>query len=282
MSSLESFVTRAASAVGMTLCRYRGTPMLDGLERAVDRFHRRLNNTDFEMRRNGEGRVLEVMSRAQPRCIFDVGANLGEWTAAAAARMPSCPIHAFEIVPDTFGQLKRRTQTLPDVRLNACGLSDTGGPLTMHLGPRSDTATACRIADMPFHDRYYRKQIRCDTVTAAAYMREQAIERIDLVKIDVEGMDLKVIRGFADRLRDVRVIQFEYGIFNIASHDLLSDFYRHLHEHGFIVGKIFPKRVAFADYHFDMENFHGSNYLAVREDEPELIRRFAGRARSST
>jgi FkbM family methyltransferase len=278
MLPLEMFAAKAASAVGMTLCRFRGTPLFDGLERVVDRFHRRLNNVDFEMRRNGEARVLDVMARFQPRCIFDVGANVGDWTATAAARMPSCTIHAFEIVPATFEQLKRRTGAMSNARLNACGLSAAGEPVTIHLGPQSDTATACRIDGMPFHDRYYRERVRCDTITAAAYLREHEIERVDFVKIDVEGMDLQVIKGFGERLRDVRAIQFEYGIFNIASHDLLSDFHRHLHEHGFVVGKIFPRRVAFGDYHFDMENFHGSNYLAVRDDETELIARFAGRA----
>jgi hypothetical protein len=98
-----------------------------------------------------------------------------------------------------------------------------------------------------------------------------AVSGVDYLKIDVEGMDLRVIKGFGDRIEGVRALQFEYGIFNIASHDLLSDFYRYLNEHGFVVGKIFPKRVVFSGYHFNMENFHGSNYLAVRRDQRELI-----------
>jgi hypothetical protein len=91
------------------------------------------------------------------------------------------------------------------------------------------------------------------------------------VKVDVEGMDFKVIKGFGDQIKNVRVVQFEYGIFNIASHDLLSDFCRHFKHNGFIVGKIFPNSVNFFEYHFNMENFHGSNYLAVRNEEKDLI-----------
>jgi FkbM family methyltransferase len=280
MPSLESFITRAASACGLAICRYRGRPLVDGLERIVDRFHRRLNNMDFEMRRNGEMRVLEIVASSHPRCIFDVGANEGDWTVLAAELMPGCEVHAFEVVPETFTRLARRVGGMPTVHANECGLSSSDGSITIHLGETSDTATACRIAGMPFHDRYYSRQVEGRTMTGAEYLERHGIDCVDLLKIDVEGMDLQVIRGFGDRLRDVRVIQFEYGIFNIASHDLLSDFYRHLHEHGFKVGKIFPRGVAFGDYHFNMENFHGSNYLAVRDEESELIGRLAGRAAS--
>ncbi len=104
-------------------------------------------------------------------------------------------------------------------------------------------------------------------------MNEQNIEYVDYVKIDVEGMDLQVIKGFEDLLRKVRVVQFEYGIFNISSHDLLADFCRYLNGNGFIVGKIFPKYVSFFEYDFHMENFHGSNYVAVSANEKELIER---------
>jgi FkbM family methyltransferase len=274
---LERFITRAASAIGMLCCRYRGCEPLDGFERVLARFHQRLNNVDFEMHRNGERRVLEIMSRSRPRCLFDVGANRGDWTAAAAQLMPQSTIHAFEIVPQTFKELDARLGHTPNVRLNEAGLASRSQQVTIHLGPSSDTATACRIEGMRFHEEYYSARVRCNAIAAADYLRTHAIEEVDLVKIDVEGMDLEVIRGFGERLRDVRVIQFEYGIFNIASHDLLGDFYRHLGAHGFAVGKIFPRRVAFLDYHFSMENFHGSNYLAVRSDQAPLIEALAGR-----
>ncbi|MGH8218748.1 MAG: FkbM family methyltransferase [Steroidobacteraceae bacterium] len=274
---LERFLTKAASAVGMLCCRYRGHQPLDGLARVVARFHQRLDNVDFEMHRNGELRVLEIMSRGKPRCLFDVGANKGDWTATARRLIPACTIHAFEIVPETFKRLEARLGRLASVHLNDCGLSSQAEQIEIHLGPTSDTATACRIEGMRFHEEYYRTRVRCAAITAADYMRTHGIDQVDLVKIDVEGMDLQVIRGFGERLRDVRAIQFEYGIFNIASHDLLSDFYRHLQALGFLVGKIFPRSVAFLDYHFSMENFHGSNFLAVRDDEVALIEKLAGR-----
>ena len=102
-------------------------------------------------------------------------------------------------------------------------------------------------------------------------MAGQGIEAIDFLKIDTEGMDLRVIKGFGDELQKVKVIQFEYGIFNISSHDLLADFFSHLTTRGFSIGKIFPRHVDFFAYDWPMENFFGANFLAVHQSETELI-----------
>jgi FkbM family methyltransferase len=268
-------LTRAASAMARRLCKYRGKPFAEAIARSIDAFHRRLNNVDFDMAHNGELRVLQIVSQFQPKVVFDVGANKGEWCRLVSTLCPSCMIHAFEIVPATYEELTRNTRDLQNVIANNIGLSSEEGAVSISLGRDTATATACKIEGMQFHEEYYDRQIQCKTRKASDYLIEKAIESIDFVKIDVEGMDLKVVRGLGDQIRNVRVVQFEYGVFNIASHDLLSDFCRHFKNHGFIVGKIFPRSVNFFEYHWDMENFHGSNYLAVRNEETELIRRLA-------
>jgi hypothetical protein len=105
-------------------------------------------------------------------------------------------------------------------------------------------------------------------------MQKHSIGTIDFLKIDKEGSDLWVINGFENALKKVKLIQFEYGIFNIQSKDLLVDFYTYLKNMGFVVGKIFPNHIDFSPYHFNMENFHGGNFIAINENEPEIIEAF--------
>jgi hypothetical protein len=138
-------------------------------------------------------------------------------------------------------------------------------------GDDSKVATGCKIEGMRFHEEYYQRQLLCPIRRASDYIAETGLACIDFVKIDVEGMDLKVIRGFADQLRIVRGLQFEYGGFNVASRDLLRDFCRYLTDRGFVVGKLFPRHVDFFEYHYGRENFYVGNYLAVRADEKAFI-----------
>jgi hypothetical protein len=136
-------------------------------------------------------------------------------------------------------------------------------------------ATAFPVPSGVEGDRPYSRTLSCRVKTAREYVRQQKIDRVDFVKIDVEGMDLKVIKGFGDALQQVRALQFEYGVFNIASHDLLLDFCKYLGDRGFAVGKIYPRWVDFFEYGFPRENFYGSNYVAVRREEEAFLRRLS-------
>ncbi|PCJ57470.1 MAG: hypothetical protein COA79_15680 [Planctomycetota bacterium] len=266
-----NFLCKIVARLARILSRYRGKPFTEAIEKLCSVFHRSLNNLDFNMERNGEGRVLRIITNSQPQLIFDVGANVGEWSKLVSKMVPSCKIHAFEIVPSTYEQLLHATDSLSNVMQINYGLSSKEDMITISLGKNSATATGCRIEGMSYHDNYYDQEIQCKTVKACTHMMDHKINNIDFVKIDVEGMDLQVIKGFEDQLQNVCAVQFEYGIFNISSHDLLADFYNYLINSGFVVGKIYPRYVAFQEYHYNLENFHGSNFLAVKSNEKELI-----------
>ena len=102
-------------------------------------------------------------------------------------------------------------------------------------------------------------------------MKTMGIQAIDFLKIDVEGMEHMVLKGSRERLKGVRCIQFEYGVFNITSRFLLRDFFTFLEPLGFTIGKIYPDHVEFFDYHFVRENFMGNNSLAVQKGDRELV-----------
>lgn len=68
---------------------------------------------------------------------------------------------------------------------------------------------------------------------ADEYMMENNISSIDFVKIDTEGHELAVLQGFGDRLKDVGVIQFEYGGNYKDSGVKLNDVIEILKSHGF-------------------------------------------------
>lgn len=237
------------------------------------RLDKSLNNVNFDMAINGEFRVLKILAKENPKCIFDVGANVGEYTHMVLKLCPDCAIHSFEIVPATFNKLINNVKSDCVYFVNK-GLSDKPGFIDIQVSNREDTtATACRIEGFNGHDDYYAggKVYKCEATTGANYLSENNIEQIDLLKVDVEGMDYHVLAGFGDSLGKAKVIQFEYGVFNIASKALLVDFYRLLTQHGYVIGKIMPKGVLFNDYHFSMEDFYGNNYLAVKQNEQVLI-----------
>lgn len=209
--------------------------------------------------------------------MFDVGANIGDWSALVTEIYSDYQLYAFEIVPDTATALTSRFAGKSGVKINQIGLSNSAEQIK--IWRKRDTggdSTAFPINGMKQHAEKYSDYITCDVTTGESYIKSQNIQEIDLLKIDTEGMELRVLQGFGDALKNVRMIQFEYGVFNISSKDLLIDFFNLLSPYGFVIGKIFPRGVEFFEYHFRKEDFAGNNYIAVKKDDKELIKALAG------
>ena len=98
--------------------------------------------------------------------------------------------------------------------------------------------------------------------TGCDYIEEHAIKHIDLLKIDVEGHELKVLQGFEKYLSVdfIDYIQFEYGGANLDSHTSLLELYSKRH---FLIAKILPKGLEIRTYQSYMENFMYANYVAI-------------------
>jgi len=72
------------------------------------------------------------------------------------------------------------------------------------------------------------------TKTGADYMRENGFAKVDFLKLDTEGHELQILKGFGGNLANTKIIQFEYGgttyacgesLHNIISYLKKFDFY---------------------------------------------------------
>jgi FkbM family methyltransferase len=246
----------------------RNTPGAQALAFFCQHFLLTYKNQNYDIRSNGERWVLNRMAAFRPKTVFDVGADEGFWTMAARAELSDAHVHAFEIVDSTCAILARRVAYLRGLTINRFGLSDRSGTITMHAFDASNTFTS----HVPFPHGSSR-EIECRVVRGDDYMREHGIDRIDFLKVDVEGAEHLVLQGF-DRALDagqIDVIQFEYGKVNIMTHFLLADFYNLLESKGYRLGKIYPDRVDFRPYDMHDEDFIGPNYLAVRRVRTDII-----------
>tara|TARA_R110002020_G_scaffold152767_8_gene330663 strand:+ start:249 stop:1085 length:837 start_codon:yes stop_codon:yes gene_type:complete len=275
---LKSFVYNANKRLASMICSVRPNSNIEKLLNQIKIFVRHADNSNFDFESNGERRILNCLKSISPEIIFDVGANSGEWSILSHDMFPNSQIHAFEIVPSTYQKLKEVKISNEHFVTNCIGLAEKPGEVVIHTSSTaSSVSTANKIDGMSFHNEFYDNQIICEVTTGSDYMMSHNLHTIDLLKIDVEGMDLQVLRGFGERLRDVRAIQFEYGIFNISSRDLLIDFFNLLKSFDFEIGKIYPRHVEFFEYHFSREDFGGHNYLAVKNSEQNLILLLSGR-----
>jgi FkbM family methyltransferase len=65
------------------------------------------------------------------------------------------------------------------------------------------------------------------------YVIDNNIKIIDFLKIDTEGYEFNVLKGFEDTLENIKIIQFEYGGTYLDNNTKLIDVVNYLREKGF-------------------------------------------------
>jgi FkbM family methyltransferase len=220
-----------------------------------------------DMSTNGESMVQECAIRAaqagRELVVFDVGANIGEWTRSildkAAGR--GTQVHVFEPASATFAQLRqnlagesRRTVFVNEALSDKKGSADffvmgAGlGTNSLHPG----TGGTKKV-----------ETVRLNTVDE--YCRQNHISHIDLLKVDAEGHDLNVLDGARGMLAGhaISILQIEYNHRWIGARRYLKDAFELLLPIGYLFGKVTPRGIEFYPaWHFELESFREGNYIA--------------------
>jgi len=233
---------------------------------------RHFNSSNHEISKNGEKNVLEkILNRKIDLTVFDVGANVGDWSKIAATMDKNSTIHAFEVVPNNAQLLEENCRDNSNIVINKFGLLDEKGTIEINYYPESHSGSS--MYSLPWDVKT--QSVECEVLVGDDYVKQNQISKKIFLKIDAEGSDFKVIKGFEKSIQNglVNIIQFEYNKCSILSKFLLKDFYDYLSPKGFEIGRIYPQYVDFKEYDLFMEeNLLQANFLAVRKEESNLIK----------
>ena len=146
------------------------------------------------------GRVVQVGDT-----VFDVGANIGYFTALAARRVgPAGRVFAFEPHPFNFPLLARMIEDnrLRQVTPLEFGLDESDGSGVVHMSHQSDYAN--RAATMVGSAE---GQVAAAVATRSidSFVKERGNERIDLLKVDVDGFETRILKGAKETLAEGKI-----------------------------------------------------------------------------
>jgi len=204
--------------------------------------------------------------------VFDVGANVGDYSLLVKQCLPSAQVHAFEPAHATYQQLvEHLNEAGSDVKPYNIGFSDSektvelfsyaiegqGASLLSSIDQRRPT----QVLDVKTSAS---EQIKVNTIDG--FCAIEGIDRIDFLKLDVEGHELSVLRGARRMLSDgaISMIQFEFGPANIYSRTFFFDFWSLL-SGDYDIFRIVPNgMVPLRIYGEHQEIFLTTNYLALK------------------
>jgi FkbM family methyltransferase len=211
--------------------------------------------------RSGERHVVALLAGREDPVVLDVGAFEGEYALMVRRILGErVTIHCFEPNTAAFSRLKGHGELIA----HEVALAAEPGTRTLHWNPRLPMMASLQPDALRPVDLTATRETTVRAVTLDGFSAEQGIDRVDLLKIDVEGLELEVLRG-APRLLERRpVVQFELGYANLTTGVFLRDFYDLLGDtHTF--HRVAPKGlIPLGAYRLELEVFAwATNYVAI-------------------
>ena len=215
--------------------------------------------------------LLDVLKSGDT--FVDVGANIGAYSLLAASKIKSGKIYAFEPSVQVLSCLEEniRLNNLANIFVIDKVVSDVNGYEPFIFGKHCETDhistnKASRVAKL------------LPSITLDNFFDNQKITKLDLLKIDVEGAELKVLRGLRRHLENgkVKLILFEVNNrsrdFGSTALDLIA-YLKSFNYSVYVFGRDYKLRRIKKN---DVETFSTFDALAVNDSKlsRELIRKF--------
>ena len=155
--------------------------------------------------------VFAACAATYPGVVYDVGANTGFYTALAAAANKANTVHAFEPFPPVLADLRST------LRVNRCGgrvhveasaVGSALGDATLYIPLQDHGLVETSATLSPDFKDSYSASIPVQVMTLDSYDDERQPGRVTLVKIDVESLEIEVLRGATRLLATHRPLVF--------------------------------------------------------------------------
>ncbi len=173
--------------------------------------------------------------------IFDVGAHTGQSYTLYRRLFPRAKLHLFEPFVGALETLRPMTQNDPACTLHEVALSDSDGERVFHVNRQSATNSLNPFSTTAAQhwQTAQLESLEQNTVvtrTADNLCAEFGIERIDIMKVDVQGAEYEVLLG-AEKLLSagaIRLLQLEFILANTyAGQHPLHDYLALLHQYDY-------------------------------------------------
>jgi FkbM family methyltransferase len=171
--------------------------------------------------------LKRYLSNIEAPVVFDIGANIGDYSNDIIKLFPNALIYAFEPHPKNFVKLKSLEKRSLYCLNKAVGNQQE--QILLYDYEKNDGSAHASLYQEVIEEIHQGQSISytVDVITLDGFCAEQRIKSIDLLKIDTEGNELKCLIGAKQLLEDgkIKAIQFEFNEMNIISRCTFKDFW---------------------------------------------------------
>jgi len=224
---------------------------------------------------SGEKKIFDYLKESyadnqEPLVIFDVGANKGQFLELTLRELFNFEylIYCFEPVEFSYKELSKKYGDLDNVFLEKFGLDSIEHESKIFYDFPGSLRASKFQRDLRHMKVHFSESEIVKYLTLDKYCSDRGILTLDLLKLDVEGNELNVLKGAEVLLKKgaIKVITFEFGRAQIDSGTFFKDYYYYLLGFGMSsLFRILPNGYfkPIKKYDEKYEIFFTTNYLAI-------------------
>lgn len=169
---------------------------------------------------------FQFLSTLDCQHVVDIGANCGQFALISRKCFPTARIDSFEPLAEPAQQFSAVFANDPNTHLHRTAIGASQGEATIHVSNKIDSSSLLKIgaqqADLfPGTDE---KETRTIPVTSLTHiLRKQDIGPQALLKIDVQGFELEVLKGCEELLPRFAFIYVECSFVELYEGQAFAD-----------------------------------------------------------
>ncbi|MBS1519722.1 MAG: FkbM family methyltransferase [Bacteroidetes bacterium] len=157
--------------------------------------------------------LLELIKKDgfKPGVIFDIGANIGTWTVLAKSLFPEAATHGFEPLKNHIQQFEKNIKGLSNAHIHTFCLGDENKGMTINVTSFSDASSILDVAPLVYEQFNIKKssEEKIEVKRLETLIDEGNIPVPDVMKLDVQGYELEVLKGAGKYLHQVSYLIVE-------------------------------------------------------------------------
>ncbi len=177
-----------------------------------------VKNSSYVSGVNSKNRVLDLFFNTikkqgfKPVTIIDVGAHKGTWTKECMKFFPVAKYYLFEPQQNLCKDIRNNLEGIGNYTIFTTGVGNKNLTANFTLHDREDSRSFSFSKEEAEERGYI--QTKIPVVRLDDFVKENNLDKPDLIKIDAEGFDLEVLEGAIDILNNTEVILVEAAVMN--------------------------------------------------------------------
>lgn len=150
--------------------------------------------------------------------IFDIGSRDACQTLEMSDWFPNSKIYCFEPVPQNAEWCKKNTARRKNIFFEEAAISEVDGDVDFFVVTNGNIGASSLLNANKNHfygNTYKQEQIKIKSTKASSYIKNNKIQNVDLIWMDVQGAELNVLKSFENEIKNIKAIHTEAALSSV-------------------------------------------------------------------